>query len=80
MVVLFLSELNTYLQVEVTSEMFIDEQKETFKKLKINFNMTFPSLPCSVLSVEIEDILGNKEVITLNPQFSNYDLTRETNK
>ena len=42
---LFFSELSFYLATEVNPELFVDTSRG--QKLRINMDITFPSLPCS---------------------------------
>ncbi len=62
MILLFITELTSYMQVEVTSDMYVDDQKQDSKKLQVSFNITIHSLPCGAVSVDAQDILGNHAV------------------
>ncbi len=57
MVLLFLSELNAYLTVTTTSEMFVDINRGG-ELLTINIDLTFPRFPCYLLSLDAQDVLG----------------------
>ena len=57
MIVLFLSELNAYLAVNTTSEMFVDINRGG-ELLTINIDLTFPRFPCYLLSLDAQDVLG----------------------
>ena len=57
---LFLSELNFYLTPEVTEELLVDVSKGD--QLKINFDVTFPHVSCSFLSVDSNDISGDQHI------------------
>lgn len=60
MVTLFVHELGFYLTTVTTHQMAVDHtQRET---LPIHINMTFPSLPCQILSVDAIDVSGKHEV------------------
>merc|ERR1711916_168413 len=57
---LFISEISYYLQVEVHPELFVDTSRG--EKLRINMDITFPSLPCLYLSVDAMDISGEHQL------------------
>lgn len=44
MVLLFISELNSYLTPEITEELFVDTTRES--NLQINLNITVPAISC----------------------------------
>ncbi|XP_065853053.1 uncharacterized protein [Euphorbia lathyris] len=60
MVTLFLHELMYYLGTDTVHEMSVDLKRG--EALPIHINMTFPSLPCEVLSVDAIDMSGKHEV------------------
>ena len=60
MVFLLLSEFRLFLQLEENSQMF--EQQEEGGKLRFNFNMTFPKMPCNIYSLDVLDIMGRHEI------------------
>lgn len=45
MLLLFLSELSYFLQIERTPELLVDIERS--EKLRINVDITFPRLPCA---------------------------------
>ncbi|KAK4342441.1 hypothetical protein RND71_038257 [Anisodus tanguticus] len=57
---LFLHELSYYLNINTVHQMAIDLRRG--ETLPIHINMTFPSLPCDVLSVDAIDMSGKHEV------------------
>lgn len=57
---LFVYELQFYLEVYSVPEMGVDTKRG--EKLPITINMTFPSLPCEVLSLDAIDMSGKHEV------------------
>lgn len=60
MVTLFIYELTFYLTTVTVHQMAVDHtQGET---LPIHINMTFPALPCQILSVDAIDMSGKHEV------------------
>jgi hypothetical protein len=60
MTYLFIGELGAFITPETRSDMFVAQ--DAGQKLKINFNMTFPHLPCFGLSLDVLDIMGRHEV------------------
>jgi hypothetical protein len=42
---LFVTELSLYMQVETSDRLFVDISRG--EKLRINFDVTFPHIPCS---------------------------------
>ncbi|KAL0368870.1 UNVERIFIED_CONTAM: Endoplasmic reticulum-Golgi intermediate compartment protein 3 [Sesamum calycinum] len=60
MATLFLHELTYYLSTYTVHQMAVDLKRG--ETLPIHINMTFPSLPCDVLSVDAIDMSGKHEV------------------
>ncbi|XP_009787019.1 uncharacterized protein LOC107800400 [Nicotiana tabacum] len=60
MATLFLHELSYYLNIDTVHQMAVDLKRG--ETLPIHINMTFPSLPCDVLSVDAIDMSGKHEV------------------
>ncbi|KAK4594158.1 hypothetical protein RGQ29_018014 [Quercus rubra] len=60
MALLFLHELRYYLTTYTVHQMSVDLKRG--ETLPIHINMTFPSLPCDVLSVDAIDMSGKHEV------------------
>ncbi|XP_077248939.1 uncharacterized protein LOC143888417 isoform X2 [Tasmannia lanceolata] len=58
MIFLFLSELSLYLNAVTETKLTVDSSRG--ETLRINFDVTFPVLPCSVLSVDAMDISGEQ--------------------
>lgn len=50
-------EVSDYLQVKVDDHLFVDTSRG--QQLRINMNITFPALPCSVLTLDTLDVSGN---------------------
>ena len=55
--VLTVIEVADYLQVKQDDHLFVDTSRG--QQLRINLNVTFPALPCSVLSLDTLDVSGN---------------------
>lgn len=58
--VLFLSELNYYLTLEITEELFVDVSRG--EKLRINIDVTFPKVSCEFLSIDAMDVSGEQQI------------------
>mmetsp|Transcript_32223 Transcript_32223/g.91398 ORF Transcript_32223/g.91398 Transcript_32223/m.91398 type:complete len:368 (+) Transcript_32223:484-1587(+) len=56
---LFLHELQYYWTPFTHTEMYVDKIRR--EKLRITLNITFPSLPCEVLSLDAVDAAGKRE-------------------
>jgi len=61
MTILFLSELFAYLAVSTKSEMFIDVNRGG-EKIQVNLEMTLHKMPCYIVSLDAQDIMGSHEV------------------
>ncbi|CAI5459817.1 unnamed protein product [Closterium sp. Yama58-4] len=61
MMVLFAHELSFVLTPEVQQEMAVDKTPRD-EKLDVYLNISFPSLPCNVISLDALDMSGNHEV------------------
>jgi len=66
--VLVFTEFSGYLQLNVVPEISVD--KPLSEKVNINFNVTFPYIPCSFIEVDNLDVAGEHQ---LNPQ---HDITK----
>lgn len=51
-------ELYDYLQTHTANHLFVDTSRGE-QQLRINLNITFPALPCSVVSLDTLDVSGN---------------------
>ena len=60
MVVLFLGELSLYLSVTTAHELSVDTSRG--EKLRINLDVTFPRMPCSIISLDTMDISGEQHL------------------
>ncbi|CAK0788478.1 unnamed protein product, partial [Prorocentrum cordatum] len=60
MLILFTSELNSYLTVEVVDHIVVDTALN--EKLPIGLNITFPHLRCDEVSVDTVDSTGENQV------------------
>ena len=57
MFLLFLNEFASYRRLKTSSEMYIDVNRGG-DKLKVNLDIDVPNLPCSLISIDIEDAMG----------------------
>eukprot|EP01096_Ripella_sp_DP13-Kostka_P001033 TRINITY_DN11235_c0_g1_i2.p1 TRINITY_DN11235_c0_g1~~TRINITY_DN11235_c0_g1_i2.p1 ORF type:complete len:290 (+),score=107.99 TRINITY_DN11235_c0_g1_i2:56-871(+) len=60
LVLLFISELNSYLNVQIYSTLNVDPGGGD--KLAINLEVVFPSLPCAFLSIDAQDTSGESQI------------------
>ncbi|GFO19068.1 endoplasmic reticulum-Golgi intermediate compartment protein 3 [Plakobranchus ocellatus] len=60
MFVLFISELNYYLTLEVHPELFVDTSRG--QKLRINIDIVFPKMACSYLALDAMDVSGESQI------------------
>ena len=58
MLVLFMSEFSSYLDIDSQHELVVDTGRGG--SLRINMNITFGQMPCNVLSLDAMDISGNR--------------------
>ncbi|XP_058096764.1 uncharacterized protein LOC131242253 isoform X3 [Magnolia sinica] len=60
MLLLFISELRLYLLAVTETKLVVDTSRG--ETLRINFDVTFPALPCSILSLDAMDISGEQHL------------------
>ncbi|XP_043713738.1 endoplasmic reticulum-Golgi intermediate compartment protein 3-like isoform X1 [Telopea speciosissima] len=60
MLLLFISELSLYLHAVTETELVVDTSRA--ETLRINFDVTFPALACSILSVDVMDVSGEQHL------------------
>lgn len=58
MFLLFFSELKSYLNIVTETKLVVDTSRGG--TLSINFDVTFPAVPCTLLSLDAEDISGEQ--------------------
>uniref|UniRef100_A0A915IP75 DUF3456 domain-containing protein n=1 Tax=Romanomermis culicivorax TaxID=13658 RepID=A0A915IP75_ROMCU len=59
-IVLVFFEFMYYLETDIREELFVDSSSES-ERVKINFDVTFPRLPCEVISVDAMDVSGDHQ-------------------
>ena len=59
-VILFVSELRLFLSVDTVDHLYVDVSRG--EKLRINFDVTLPYIPCSLLSVDAMDVSGSHQL------------------
>ena len=67
MVLLFFMEFNGYLTTSKTSTIEMDGNTDS--QIFIELNVTLPNLACSLLSVDVEDVMGVRPVTALSCAF-----------
>ncbi|GKA20109.1 endoplasmic reticulum-Golgi intermediate compartment protein 3-like protein [Tanacetum coccineum] len=60
MLLLFFSELRLYLHSVTETKLIVDTSRG--ERLQINFDIVFPALPCSLLSLDAMDISGEEHL------------------
>ncbi|CAL1544931.1 unnamed protein product [Lymnaea stagnalis] len=60
MFILFVSELNYYLTLEIQPELFVDTSRG--QKLRINIDIVFPRMACGYLSLDAMDVSGATQI------------------
>ncbi|XP_061367863.1 uncharacterized protein LOC133310873, partial [Gastrolobium bilobum] len=60
MLLLFISELRLYLHAATETKLVVDTSRG--ETLRINFDVTFPALACSILSLDAMDISGEQHL------------------
>lgn len=58
---LFISEFSSYLTIQTESQMYVDAPRDTADShamIQINLNITLHQVPCAILSVDAQDIMG----------------------
>ncbi|XP_074280154.1 uncharacterized protein LOC141605337 [Silene latifolia] len=60
MFLLFFSELRLYLHAATETQLIVDTSRG--ETLRINFDVTFPALPCSIVSIDAMDISGEQHL------------------
>ncbi|XP_009103253.1 endoplasmic reticulum-Golgi intermediate compartment protein 3-like isoform X2 [Brassica rapa] len=60
MLILFFSELRLYMHPVTETQLRVDTSRG--EKLRINFDVTFPALQCSIISIDTMDISGERHL------------------
>jgi len=67
---LFASELRLFLTPERLEHLEVDDDAAgTHAKMRVNFDVTFPSMPCAMLSVDALDASGSRSLDVLHDVF-----------
>lgn len=59
-IILFTTELSYYLQTETVDHLYVDISRG--EKVRINFDVIFPYIPCSLLSLDAMDVSGEHQL------------------
>jgi len=57
MILLFISEFRTFIKIKTSSEMLVDTSHSQ-ELLKINMDIIISKLPCSIISLDVQDVMG----------------------
>ncbi|CAK80892.1 unnamed protein product (macronuclear) [Paramecium tetraurelia] len=60
-VILFTTELQAYIEVDNSSEMFVDINRGG-EQIRVNLDIEFHKFPCDILSLDVQDIMGSHVV------------------
>jgi len=61
MIILFISEFRSFINIKTSSEMLVDTSHSQ-DLLKINIDIVLNKLPCSIVSLDVQDMMGNHAV------------------
>lgn len=75
---LFLSELAGYLHVKIESNMIIDQNRGA-EQIHVNLDVTFHRLPCLILSLDKQDVMGTHHV-NIGEHLNKYNLDKDGNQ
>ncbi|ODV83006.1 hypothetical protein CANARDRAFT_9981 [[Candida] arabinofermentans NRRL YB-2248] len=73
--ILLLNEYSDYKRVVTRPELVVDRDRN--KKLDINLDVTFPNMPCDMLSLDIMDLTGDIQIDLLTSGFTKIRLDRD---
>ncbi|KAJ3123426.1 hypothetical protein HK098_001919 [Nowakowskiella sp. JEL0407] len=58
-VLLVISEFRDWTKVQIQPSLIVDRERQ--EKMWLNFNITFPRMPCYILSVDVMDVAGEHQ-------------------
>ena len=61
MILLFINELTSFLEIKTSSNMIVDLNRGG-SKLTINMDIELINLPCSIISIDLQDVMGAHSV------------------
>lgn len=70
LVLLCISEVGTYFTVETKSDMLVDISHRE-DRLDINIDILFPKIPCDMLTLDVQDVMGTHIVDVSGSLFKN---------
>ena len=67
LIMLFISELSAYMTVQLVTDVVMEQPDDPANKLRINFDISLPNVPCQFAAVDVDDVLGRRrENVTTN--------------
>jgi hypothetical protein len=70
-----MTEVGKYLSVETKSDMLVDISHHD-DRLNINVDIVFPKMPCDVLSLDVQDVMGT-HIVDISGSLFKKKLSRE---
>jgi hypothetical protein len=68
-VLLFVAELRLYRTLERIEHMEVDDMRGSHMKMRLNFDVTFPDMPCAMVSLDALDASGSHSLDVLHNVF-----------
>ena len=68
-------EVQNYINAESHAELIIDtSHRDDF--INVNIDIVFPRMPCDILSLDVQDILGTHKTDIMGPELHKYRLDK----
>jgi hypothetical protein len=75
MVFLFMNEFYSYTKIKTASEMYIDVNRGG-DRLTINVDIDLVRLPCSILSLDVQDVMGS-HIMNIGGNLKKFKLAKD---